>query len=275
MVVNHNMASIVGSRQLRYNVKKMEDSSKKLATGYKVNAANDDAAGLEISETMRHQVRGLNRASSNTQDGISMLQTADAALQETQEILDRMAELTTQGANDVHTDEDRSAIQDELDQLNKEIDRIAYTTHFNQQYMLAEGTPQAAPGYFQIQTGALAGQSITIQFVNASKESLGVDKVDVSSHSAAGASMDMVQNAIEKAAEWRDVFGAQQTRLERAMANTDNTSENTQSSESNIRDTNMNMEMVLYSTNRILVQASQSILAQYNDDAKAVIEILK
>jgi flagellin len=253
----------------------MEDSSKKLATGYKVNTANDDAAGLEISETMRHQVRGLNRASNNTQDGISMLQTADAALQETQEILDRMAELTTEGANDVHTDADRSAIQDELDELNKEIDRIAYTTHFNQQYMLAEGTPQAAPGYFQIQTGALAGQSITIQFVNASKESLGVDKVDVSSYSSAGASMEMVQNAIEKAAGWRDVFGAQQTRLEHALVNTDNTSENTQKSESSIRDTNMNMEMVLYSTNRILVHASQSILAQYNDDAKAVIEILK
>ena len=124
MVVNHNMAAICESRQLRYNVKKMEKSSKKLATGYKLNTANDDAAGLQISETMRHHVKGLNKASRNSQDGISMLQTADAALQETQDVLDRMVELTTQAANDINTDSDRRAIQDELDQLNKEVDRI-------------------------------------------------------------------------------------------------------------------------------------------------------
>ena len=111
MVVNHNMAAICESRQLRYNVKKMEKSSKKLATGYKLNTANDDAAGLQISETMRHHVKGLNKASRNSQDGISMLQTADAALQETQDVLDRMVELTTQAANDINTDSDRRAIQ--------------------------------------------------------------------------------------------------------------------------------------------------------------------
>ena len=258
MVVNHNMAAICESRQLRYNVKKMEKSSKKLATGYKLNTANDDAAGLQISETMRHHVKGLNKASRNSQDG-----------------MDRMVELTTQAANDINTDSDRRAIQDELDQLNKEVDRIAYTTHFNQQYMLAEGTPQAAPGYYRIQSGALNGQAIDIHFVNASKESLGTDKVNVSSHAKASESITMVQDAIEQAALWRDEFGSQQERLEHAVRNTDNTSENTQSAESGIRDTNMNMEMVLYSTNRILVHASQSILAQYNDDAKSVIEILK
>ena len=275
MVVNHNMASICESRQLRYNVKKMEVSSKKLATGYKIIGANDDAAGLQISETMRHQTRGLNKASRNSQDGISMLQTADAALQETQDVLGRMVELTTQAANDTHTDADRRSIQDELDQLNQEVDRIAYTTNFNQQYILAEGTPQAAPGYYRIQSGALNGQSIDIQFVNASKESLGVDKVDVSSHQKASASITMVQDAIEKASHWRDKFGAQQERLEHAVRNTDNTSENTQSAESSKRDTNMNMEMVLYSTNRILVHASQSILAQYNDDAVYINEVVE
>lgn len=275
MVVNHNMASICESRQLRCNVKKMEKSSKKLATGYKLLGANDDAAGLQISETMRHQTRGLNKASRNSQDGISMLQTADAALQETQEVLDRMVELTTQAANDINTDEDRRAIQDEIDQLNQEVDRIAYTTNFNQQYILADGTPQARPGYYMIQTGSLAGQGIEIKFVNASKESLGVDKVDVSSHAKATESIAVVQNAIEKAASFRDTFGAQQERLEHALRGTDNTSESTQRAESSRRDTNMNMEMVQYSTNRILVQASQSILAQYNDDAKYVLEMLK
>ena len=127
MVVNHNIAAICESRQLRYNVKKMEKSSKKLATGYKLNTANDDAAGLQISETMRHHVKGLNKASRNSQDGISMLQTADAALQETQDVLDRMVELTTQAANDINTDSDRRAIQDELDQLNKEVSECLNT----------------------------------------------------------------------------------------------------------------------------------------------------
>ena len=261
MVVAHNMAAIGQSRQLRYNVKKMEDSSKKLSSGYKIITANDDAVGLQITETMRHQIKGLNKASRNAQDGISMLQTADAALQETQDVLDRMVELTTQAANDTNTEADRDAIKDEIDQLNKEVDRIAYTTNFNQQYMLAAGTPQADPGYFKIQTGALAGQSVTIRFVNAGKENLGVDKVDVSSHAKAAESIKTVQDAIEKAALWRDDFGGQLEQLEHATRNTDNTSENTQSAESLRRDTDMNMELVLHSTNRILVNASQSILA--------------
>ena len=275
MVVAHNMAAIGQSRQLRYNVKKMEDSSKKLSSGYKIITANDDAVGLQITETMRHQIKGLNKASRNAQDGISMLQTADAALHETQDVLDRMVELTTQAANDTNTEADRDAIKDEIDQLNKEVDRIAYTTNFNQQYMLAAGTPQADPGYFKIQTGALAGQSVTIRFVNAGKENLGVDKVDVSSHAKAAESIKTVQDAIEKAALWRDDFGGQLEQLEHATRNTDNTSENTQSAESLRRDTDMNMELVLHSTNRILVNASQSILAQYNNDAKAVLEVLK
>ena len=186
-----------------------------------------------------------------------------------------MVELTTQAANDTNTEADRDAIKDEIDQLNKEVDRIAYTTNFNQQYMLAAGTPQADPGYFKIQTGALAGQSLTIHFVNAGKENLGVDKVDVSSHAKAAESIKTVQDAIEKAAMWRDGFGGQLEQLEHAVRNTDNTSENTQSAESLRRDTNMNMELVLHSTNRILVNASQSILAQYNNDAKAVLEVLK
>ena len=186
-----------------------------------------------------------------------------------------MTELTTQAANDTNTDADRDAIKDEIDQLNKEIDRIAYTTNFNQQYMLAAGTPQADPGYFKIQTGAFAEQSVTIRFVNAGKENLGVDKVDVSSHTKAAESIKIVQDAIEKAALWRDDFGGQLEQLEHAARNTDNTSENTQSAESLRRDTNMNMELVLHSTNRILVNASQSILAQYNNDAKAVLEVLK
>ena len=275
MVVQHNLSAMNTNRQMGVVTSALQKSTEKLSSGYKINRAGDDAAGLSISEKMRSQIRGLNKASDNAQDGISLIQVAEGALNETHSILQRMNELATQAANGTNSDTDRSSIQDEIDQLNQEVDRIAYTTNFNQQYILAEGTPQAAPGYYRIQSGALNGQSIDIQFVNASKESLGVDKVDVSSHQKASESITMVQDAIETASHWRDKFGAQQERLEHAVRNTDNTSENTQSAESSKRDTNMNMEMVLYSTNRILVHASQSILAQYNDDAKAVLEILK
>ena len=222
LVVTHNMSSMYQDRHLKINTKKVQEASEKLATGYKVNRGKDDAAGLCVSETMRNQIRGLNRASSNIQDGISLVQTADSALEETENILDRMVELTTQAANDVNTDADRKAIQDEIDQLNKEIDHIAYDTHFNQNYMLAEGTPKAKPGYFKIQTGSLAEQAIVIRFVNASKESLG-----------------------------------------------------TQRSESNIRDTDIGDEILGYTSNQILVNASQSLLAQYNRSPQAVVALLK
>lgn len=275
LVVNHNMASLYQDRHLKINTKKVQEASEKLATGYKVNRGKDDAAGLCVSETMRNQIRGLNRASSNIQDGISLVQTADSALEETGGILDRMIELTTQAANDVNTEADRKAIQDEINQLNKEIDHIAYDTHFNQNYMLAEGTPKAKPGYFKIQTGSLAEQAIIINFVNASKESLGTDKVDVSSHQKAAESITMVQEAVEKASTWRDVFGTVWTELEHAARNTDNTHENTQRAESSIRDTDIGDEILGYTANQILVNASQSLLAQYNKSPEAVLLLLK
>lgn len=275
LVVNHNMASMYQDRHLKINTKKVQEASEKLATGYKVNRGKDDAAGLCVSETMRNQIRGLNRASSNIQDGISLVQTADSALEETENILDRMVELTTQAANDVNTEADRKAIQDEINQLNKEIDHVAYDTHFNQNYMLAEGTPKAKPGYFKIQTGSLAEQAIIIRFVNASKESLGTDKVDVSSHQKAAESITMVQDAIEKSTQWRDEFGTVWTQLEHAARNTDNTYENTQRSESNIRDTDIGDEILGYTSNQILVNASQSLLAQYNQSPQAVLALLK
>lgn len=275
MVISHNLAAMNQSHQLKTNTKKTADSSRKLSSGYRLNEDADDAAGLTISEAMRHQVRGLNRASSNVQDGISMVQTADAALEETQQILDRMEELAIQAANDINTEADKDAIQEEIDQIKKEIDHIAYDTNFNQQYMLAEGTPKANPGYFKIQTGSLANQSITINFVNASKESLGVDTVDVTSYEKASESIAKIQNAIEIAGAWRDEFGSVQEQLEHATKAVDNTSENTQRAESSIRDTDMNEELVKFTTNKILVNASQSLLAQYNNRPQTVLALLK
>lgn len=275
MVISHNLAAMNQSHQLRTNTKKTADSSRKLSSGYRINEDADDAAGLTISEAMRHQVRGLDRASSNVQDGISMVQTADAALEETQQILDRMEELAVQAANDINTEADRSAIQEEIDQIKKEIDHIAYDTNFNQQYMLAEGTPKARPGYFKIQTGSLANQSVTINFVNASKESLGVDTVDVSSYEKASESISKIQNAIELAGSWRNEFGSVQEQLEHATKAVDNTAENTQRAESGIRDTDMNEELVKFTTNKILVNAAQSLLAQYNRRPETVLTLLR
>lgn len=275
MVISHNLAAMNQSHQLKCNTKKTADSSRKLSSGYRINQNADDAAGLSISETMRHQVRGLDRASANVQDGISMVQTADAALEETQQILDRMVELTTQAANDINAEADRDALQEEIDQLTDEIDRIAYDTNFNEQYMLAAGTPKAHPGYFNIQAGSVGGQNIRFEFVNASKESLGVDNIDVSSYESAGEALEKVQNAIAKASDWRDEFGTIQEQLEHATRGVDNTGESTQRAESNIRDTNMNEELVNFTTNKILVNASVSLLAQYNSRPHTVLMLLK
>lgn len=274
MVISHNLAAMNQNHQLKTNTKKTADSSRKLSSGYRINENADDAAGLCISEAMRHQVRGLDRASSNVQDGISMIQTADAALEETQQILDRMVELTTQAANDINTEADRDAIQEEVDQLAEEIDRIAYDTNFNEQYMLAAGSPKARPGYFNIQAGSIGGQSIRFEFVDASKKNLGVDKIDVSSYDSAGEAIEKIQNAIAKAGQWRDEFGTVQEQLEHATKGVDNTGENTQRAESGIRDTDMNEEILRFTTNKILVNASQSLLAQYNSRPHTVLALL-
>jgi flagellin len=191
-----------------------------------------------------------------------------------------MTELTTTAANDTHTDADRQSIQDEIDSLSEEVNRISKTTEFNHIYMLNR---DSNPAYadFEIQTGELAGESIRVEFVDASMQGLGLadnngnSLLKVDSYENAGKSLSLVQQAIETAATMRDNFGAQQTRIESSVRNADNTSENTQASESDLRDTNMNMELVLYTTNKILVHASQSILTQYNDDAKSVTKLLE
>ena len=160
IVVNHNMQSMYQHRQLKINTENVDKSSEKLASGYKINHANDEAAELTVSEAMRNQIRGLNKASNNIQDGIGLVQTADAALEETQTILDRMVELTTQAANDVNTEEDRKAIQDEIDQLTTEIDRVSETTKFNETYLLKGDGAEKAHNVNAHDAG-LAGVTLT------------------------------------------------------------------------------------------------------------------
>ena len=270
MVVQHNLSAMNANRQLGITTGAQAKSSEKLSSGYKINRAGDDAAGLTISEKMRSQIRGLNKASDNAQDGISAIQSAEGALNETHSILQRMNELATQAANDTNTTSDRTAIKKEIDALTSEIDRIATTTQFNTQNLL--------DGNFKgknLQVGALSGQAIKISIASMKAEDIGIKSVAVDSFDAAGETMTKVQGAISKVSAQRSALGALQNRLEHTIANLDNVSENTSSAESRIRDTDMAEEMVEYSKNNILAQAGQSMLAQANQSTQGVLSLLQ
>ena len=269
MVVQHNLQAANTNRQLGITTNAQAKSTEKLSSGYRVNRAADDAAGLAISEKMRSTIRGLDRASTNASDGISVVQTAEGALNEVHSILQRMNELATQAANDTNTSVDRSQIQLEIDQLTSEIDRIASTTQFNTMNLL-DGTFTKK----NLQVGSLSGQAIQLNINSMSASSLKVSGLKVSSFGSAGSAMDKIQAAIDSVSTLRANLGAVQNRLEHTIANLDTTSENTQASESRIRDTDMAKEMVTYSKNNILAQAGQSMLAQANQSTQGVLSIL-
>ncbi len=269
MVVQHNMQAMNANRQLGITTGNQAKSTEKLSSGFRINRAADDAAGLSISEKMRSQIRGLNKASDNAEDGISLVQTAEGALNEVHSMLQRMNELSTQAANDTNTTTDRTAIAAELTQLKDEIDRVSSTTQFNTMNLL--------DGNFTgklLQVGALSGQTIGISIGSMSATTLGVNALDVTTNANAGASMSKVQAAIETVSTQRSSLGAIQNRLEHTVANLDTTSENTSASESRIRDTDMASEMVEYSKNNILAQAGQSMLAQANQSTQGVLSLL-
>ena len=275
MVVQHNLQAANTNRQLGITTSAQAKSTEKLSSGYKINRAADDAAGLSISEKMRSQIRGLNKASSNAQDGVSLVQTAEGALNETHSILQRMNELATQAANGTNTSVDRSAIRAELDQLTSEINRIQSTTQFNTMNLL-DGTFSGTAKQMKLQVGALSGQSINFSIANMCATKIGLKTdLSVSTFTKAGSYMKAVQDAIEVVSKQRSAMGAIQNRLEHTIANLDTTSENTQSAESRIRDTDMASEMVTYSKNNILAQAGQSMLAQANQSTQGVLSLLQ
>ncbi len=269
MVVQHNLTAMNTSRQLGMVQSSQSKATEKLSSGYRVNRAGDDAAGLSISEKMRYAIRGLNKASDNAQNGISLIQVAEGALNETHAILQRMNELATQAANDTNTSTDRTAIQQEIDQLTSEINRIQSTTQFNTMNLL-DGSFTSK----NLQVGLLSGQKIGISISNMDAKSLGVSGLSVSSFSKAGTAMKAVQDAIELVSTQRSKLGALQNRLEHTINNLDTASENTQAAESRIRDTDMADEMVEYSKNNILAQAGQSMLAQANQSNQGVLSLL-
>ena len=278
MVVQHNLSAMNTSRQMGTVSSAMSKSTEKLSSGYKINRAADDAAGLSISEKMRSQIRGLNKAASNAQDGISLVQVAEGALNETHSILQRMNELATQAANDTNTSVDREAIQQEMNQLTSEIDRIQSTTQFNSMNLL-DGTFSSKA--LKLQVGAMSGQSISVSIAKMSASQLGLAdasgkvSLKVSAFSSAGAAMQTIQDAIKKVSDTRSKLGAIQNRLEHTINNLNTTSENTQAAESRIRDTDMASEMVEYSKNNILAQAGQSMLSQANQQTQGVLSLLQ
>jgi flagellin len=257
------------SRQLNTVTNDLSKSTEKLSSGYRINRAGDDAAGLSISEKMRSQIRGLNKAASNAQDGISLIQVAEGALNESHSILQRMNELATQAANDTNTDTDRQSIQAEMDQLASELNRISSTTQFNTQNLI-DGSFTGK----NLQVGSLCGQQIAISIGAMDASTLSVNTLSVDSFTSAGAAMSAVQVAIDRVSSQRSQLGALQNRLEHTINNLDTTSENTSSAESRIRDTDMADEMVAYSKNNILSQAGQSMLAQANQATQGVLSLL-
>ena len=271
MVVQHNLSAMNTNRQMGTVTSALSKSTEKLSSGYKINRAADDAAGLSISEKMRSQIRGLDKASSNAQDGISLIQAAEGALNETHSILQRMNELATQAANDTNTSTDRKAIQQELNQLTSELDRIYSTTQFNTMNLLDGSFSKKS-----LQVGSLSGQVIAISIGKMDAKSLGISaaSVKVSTNAVAGKSMTIIQKAIDTVSTERSKLGALQNRLEHTINNLDTTSENTSAAESRIRDTDMASEMVEYSKNNILAQAGQSMLAQANQSTQGVLSLL-
>jgi len=279
MRIQHNIAALNSYRQLGNNNNTVSKNLEKLSSGYRINRAGDDAAGLSISEKMRGQIRGLEQASTNAQDGISLIQTAEGALNETHSILQRMRELAVQAANDTNADEDRDAIKAELDQLTEEIDRIATQTEFNTKTLMTgkfAGTGKTGISELNFQVGANEKQNIALKIGDMQAAAFsGLKDIKVTSYDSATAAITTINNAITKVSTERSTLGAVQNRLEHTIDNADNTAENLQAAESRIRDVDMAKEMVKYSKDNILQQAAQSMLAQANQSTQGVLALLQ
>lgn len=276
MIVQHNMTALNANRQLGITNTNLARSTEKLSSGYRVNRAADDAAGLSISEKMRGQIRGLEQASTNAEDGQSLIQTAEGALSEIHSVLQRMRELTVQASNDTNVSADRKAIAKEVRALTSEINRIATQTQFNTMGLLSGNFKNK-----KLQVGANTNQTISITISSMTAAKLGVSAAVIAKVISTKTGADItklittVNTAITKVSTQRSALGALQNRLDHTIANADNMAENLQSSESKIRDVDMADEMVAYSASSILQQAGQSMLAQANQATQGVLSLLQ
>ena len=272
MRINNNIAAMNSYRNLTSVNETVDKTMEKLSSGLRINRAGDDAAGLAISEKMRGQVKGLHMATKNSQDGISMIQTAEGALQETHGIIQRIRELAVQAANDTNTKEDREKLQLEVDQLLAETDRVGDTTEFNTR-VLMNGDYQNKGTTFHI--GANKDQNVNLTFSDMRTGALGIKGIKILDNETANNTIKIVNDALEQVSTERAKYGAMQNRLEHTINNLRVSEENLQASESRIRDADMAAEMVKLNKDKIISQSGTAMLAQANTTPQGVLQLLK
>ena len=277
MRIQHNITALNAHRNLSNNNSSVGKNLEKLSSGYRINRAGDDAAGLAISEKMRAQITGLDMAKKNAEDGVSLVQTAEGALTEVHSMLNRMVELATQSANGTYSTKNREEMQKEVTQLCNEIDRISATSNFNGQDLFTTAVDGKEINLHVTEKSSGGSIAVTLEEMsstNCGGEDLKAD-VDIKDAASATAAIDVIKDAIDGISTLRSTFGALQNRLEHTINNLGVQSENLSAAESRIRDVDMAKEMMAYTKNNILVQASQAMLAQANQVPQGVLQLLQ
>ncbi|GHU99686.1 flagellin [Spirochaetia bacterium] len=282
MIINHNMSALYANRNLGVTQGDVSKSIERLSSGQRINRAADDASGLAVSEKMRSQIRGLNQAERNIQNGVSFIQTTEGYLQETQDILHRLRELSVQSANGIYTDEDRMQIQVEVSQLVDEVNRIASHAQFNGMNLLTGAFAQnsAVNRVMQLQVGANMDQNEQIFIGTMTAQALGLANqagetgVPISTPEEANQAIGTIDSALTQLSKQRADLGAYQNRFEMAAQGVAIAAENLQASESRIRDADMASEMVTFTKDQILSQAGTAMLAQANTRTQSVLQLL-
>ena len=283
MIINHNMSSMYANRTLGVSNSQLAGNIEKLSSGQRINRAGDDASGLAVSEKMRSQIRGLNQAERNIQNGVSFIQTTEGYLSETTDILQRIRELAVQSANGIYTDEDRMQIQVEVSQLVAEVDRIASQAQFNGMNMLtgAFARDSAVGRVMQFQIGANVDQNEQVFIGTMTAQALGLtgtqgsdERISISTPDTANMTIATLDNALKSVNRQRADLGAYQNRFEIAAKGIAVAAENLQAAESRIRDSDMASEMVEYTKNQILTQSGTAMLVQANSQSQNVLRLL-
>jgi flagellin len=281
MIINHNMSAMYANRTLAARGTEIDNNIEKLSSGMRINKGGDDASGLAVSEKLRSQVRGLNQAEKNIQNGVSFIQTAEGYLNETQDILHRLRELSVQSANGIYTQEDRMQIQVEVSQLVDEVNRIASHAQFNGMNMLTGNFSRDSEVIMQFQVGANMDQSERVYIGTMTAQALGIqgaqgssETINISTPENSNMAIGMVDSALKVVSQQRADLGAYQNRFTMASKGVAIAAENLQAAESRIRDVDMATEMVEYVKNQILVQANVAMLAQANSSPQSVLQLL-
>jgi flagellin len=286
MIINHNLSAQFADRSLKNVQGDLQKNEEKLSSGLRINRAGDDASGLAVSEKMRSQIRGLNQASKNAANGISLIQTTEGYLQESQDIVQRLRELAVQASNGIYSAEDRMQIQVEVSQLVDEVDRVASHAQFNGMNLLTgrfarQTGENTVTGSMWFHIGANMDQRVQVYIGTMTTRGLGIrnvgnnDFISLSAADSANRAIGTLDNALKILNKQRADLGAYQNRLEMSVKGIDIGAENLQAAESRIRDTDMANEMVLFTKNQVLSQAGTAMLAQANQTTSSVLQLLK